>query len=267
MAIRVVSGGIACPIVMTIRLLHPIPARGRHLVGAFSSVAAVAVAVSVGVVPGLGVTGAGTAGAATQSATVAQAKAKLLVLSDMPKGWSKEPGTTNTQNGIYPSGGDAASSGCLGEPSGALTVNPPETDTPYFQNADGQLETQDSITVFPSHAKAQAAITAFSLPKAQQCLTAVFSQAFSSQSGVTVGKLTVSPMFGAKYGTGTTGFATQAQFTKSGQTVLETTTTVFFVRGNLGQQIMATTYAQPGSSLTFPPGLIRHLVSVGKSRL
>jgi hypothetical protein len=44
-------------------------------------------------------------------------------------------------------------------------------------------------------------------------------------------------------------------------------TSVYFVRGNLGQQLDFTIYRNPGSNTVFPAAVIRHLITVAQERL
>jgi hypothetical protein len=80
--------------------------------------------------------GAG-AGASSTSSAKAQARTHLLVLSDMPKGWRKEKGSSNSGSSNFPGASQLAS--CIGVPSSLITSNPPSADSPYFQNYDGSL--------------------------------------------------------------------------------------------------------------------------------
>ncbi|HEY2562707.1 MAG TPA: hypothetical protein VGI44_03280, partial [Acidimicrobiales bacterium] len=204
---------------------------------------------------------------ASGSSTLAQAKKDLLVRSDMPKGWFTESGTANTQNGEYPAGPNFAQ--CLGEPANFPAAAPPEVDSPYYQNKDGSLEVQDSITVFANAAQATSSFGALANPKLEGCATTLLNDYLSANppKGGTVGTATVSPPLGSKFGPATDGFVEVAPITAQGEKATATTTTVFFLRGVVGQQLDFSVYSAPGSSGTFPAALIRQLTTLAQKRL
>jgi hypothetical protein len=206
------------------------------------------------------------AASASGSAALAQAKKDLVVRSDLPKGWSKESGTANTQNGEFPAGLEFGQ--CLGEPANFPSA-PPEADSPYYQNTDGSLEVQDSVTVFHNAAQATSSFEALANPKFAGCATTLLNDYLSANQpkGASVGTVTVSSPLGSKYGVGTNGFVTTAPITSQGENVNDITTTVFFVHGAVGQQIDFDIYAPPGSSAAFPAALIRQVTAVAAKRL
>jgi hypothetical protein len=184
----------------------------------------------------------------------------------MPKGWSTESGTANTQNAAYPAGEGYAQ--CLGEPTGFPAAVPPEVDSPYFQNRDGSLEVQDSITVFNTAAQATSSFSTLASPKVAGCATTLLNSYLSSNppKGAKIGTVTVSPPLGSRFGLDTNGYVVAAPITANGVTGMMTTTYVFFVRGQLGQQLMFTVYSNAGSSSSFPASTIRHLTTVAQER-
>ena len=206
-----------------------------------------------------------TAGATGHSVTVAQAKTQLLVASDMPKGWSTEHGTANTQNGAYPAGSTYIA--CLGA-AGLPEAVPPETDTPYFENKDGSEEIQDSISVFKTMNAAQSSFDALANPSFAACVTSALNAYLKSDppKGGTLGTLTVSPPLGTKFGAHTNGYVVETPITTQGQQVVLTATTVFFLRGTLGQQLTFNEYTNSGSSTTFPPAVIRRMIAVAERK-
>src|ERR1700733_5194790 len=93
----------------------------------------VTVLLAVGLTLGTQVAGAG----ASTSSSKAQAKKMLLVLSDMPKGWKKEKGSGGSGSNNFPGATQLAS--CIGVPASLITSNPPEVDSPYYENKSGSL--------------------------------------------------------------------------------------------------------------------------------
>ena len=66
----------------------------------------------------------------------------------MPKGWKTEKGSGGSGSNNFPGATQLAS--CIGVPASLITSNPPEVDSPYYENKSGSLEVQDSVSVFPS---------------------------------------------------------------------------------------------------------------------
>ena len=88
-----------------------------------------------------------------------------------------------------------------------------------------------------------------------------------SPKGATVGTLSVSPPLGPRFGAQTNGYVVEVPITSQGSKLLLTATSVFFVKGDLGQQLTFNDYAPSGASGVFPPAVIRHMVAVAKGRL
>jgi hypothetical protein len=207
---------------------------------------------------------AGDAGASV----LAQAKTHLLKLSDMPKGWATEKGTGgNGGSNKFPGASQLAS--CIGVPPKLITSNPPEVDSPYYENKSGSLEVQDSVTVFPSVKNAQAEYLAMSNAKTPTCLTAIANgQAFKSQlaaaggEGAVIGTITVVKRSTASYAPGTTSLTMDIPITDQGVNITAQLTEVFFIKGNLGQQISFNSY-----NATFPASLSRSLTALAEGKL
>ena len=244
----------------------PAPWRGHRAPGARINSLLV-----VGIVAGAltwAAAGSSVAGAAlNQAVTTAQAKTHLLVASDLPKGWTKESGTANTQNGAYPAGSGYSS--CLGAAANVPATVPPETDTPYFQNKDGSLEIQDSISIFKTSSAAKASYAALANPAYAGCLTNALNAYLKSNppKGGTLGTLTVSPPIGTKFGAHTDGYVVETPITTQGQQVALTSTTVFFLKGTLGQQLTFNDYNAGTSSAAFPSATIRQMIAAAEKKL
>ncbi len=213
--------------------------------------------------------GGGVSAASTQAQT--QAKKHLLVLSDMPKGWKAEKGSTvSTSNGPltgFPGAPQLA--GCVGVPPSVFTASPPQATSPYFENADGALEVQDSVSVFTSVNDANAAYAAIESSKLAPCLIPIVNTgSFKSQAlagtpkGTTIGNVTVTEINPAHYGTNTAGVAIAIPATTNGISISIDITTVFFVKGRLTQEITFNSYTS-----AFPMSLAQHLTSVAERRL
>jgi hypothetical protein len=210
---------------------------------------------------------AGGGAAAAGPGTEAQAKTHLLVLADLPKGWSTEKGTANTQNAAYPAGSTYVT--CLGAAAGLPEAIPPEVDSPYFQNKDGSEEMQDAISGFATPAAARSSFAALANPAFAGCASSALNAYMKSNppKGGTVGMLTMSPPLGTKFGAHTNGYVLTSPITSQGQTVVMRTTTVFFIRGTIGQQLTFSEYSAGSSDKPFPPAEIRHMITVAESKL
>jgi hypothetical protein len=204
-------------------------------------------------------------GGAAWGSAVTQAKPHLLVLSDMPSGWKVE-GPASSSSNNFPGATQLAA--CIGVPARLITSNPPTANSPYFSNSTGQLEVQDSVSVFPSAKNAQAEYRAMANPKTPGCLNEIFNTpaiksqlAGSGSKGATVGHVSVARLAGA-LPSGVVGFTVKLPITTQGVKVTALLTTVVLVRGTLGQQIVFNSY---GSA--FPTSLATRLTQVALNRL
>ncbi|HLN16131.1 MAG TPA: hypothetical protein VK277_05170 [Acidimicrobiales bacterium] len=207
-----------------------------------------------------------TARASATSSQVTQAKKYLLVLSDMPKGWKTEKGTGGGGPSQVPGAKQLAS--CLGISAKLINENAPTANGPYYENGDGSLEVQDSVTVFPSAQNAKANLAALGNPKTPGCMTtfmntpkikAVFA---GGQKGTTIGTITVAATSPAVYGANTAGFTMSLPITSQGISLVGHIAIVYFLKGKLGQQLNFNAYGR-----TFPTSFASHLMVVAKQRL
>jgi hypothetical protein len=207
----------------------------------------------------------GTAGASTASDR-AQAKKHLLVLSDMPSGWKAEAGSGGGGSSDFPGAKQLAS--CIGVPSSLITSNPPQANSPYFQNASMSLEVQDTVSVFPSVQKARAEFAAIANAKTPACMTTIMNGTFKSKisgsagKGATVGTITVTRINPANFGKGIAGMVMSLPITSEGVSITANITAVYYIKGNLGQQIDFNSY---GTS--FPTAIAKALTTVAIHRL
>jgi hypothetical protein len=202
---------------------------------------------------------------ASTSSSVAQAKKHLLVLSDLPKGWSVEKGTSGSGgSGSFPEGSQLAS--CIGVPASVINDNSPSSTGPYYQNKGQTLEVQDSVTVFPSASYARIQFAAMANPKTPGCMATFMNgpgkSEFGAQKGETVGTITVTSLSPKVYGPDVVGIVMNLPVTYEGVTVPTQLISVNAVRGRFGQTITYDSYG-----IAFPGSLAKHLDSVALHRL
>ena len=204
---------------------------------------------------------AGAAGASTASAK-AQANKTLLLLTDMPKGWTAVK-HTNGGGGNFPGAKQLA--GCIGVASSLITSNPPSVNSPNFTSKDQTLEVDDNVSIFHSTKVAHAQYAAISNAKTPACMATLMNTTFKTQivsgapKGTTVGTITVVHAASQK---GTSAFAIGAPVSSGGVTLKLNMIMVFFIKGQLGEQI---TYY--GYGPVFPASLAAHLTSVAAGRI
>jgi hypothetical protein len=206
--------------------------------------------------------------AAGAGAVSAQAKKHLLVLSDMPKGWSTEKGTNNNSgSNNFPGAKQLA--GCIGVPVSLITSNPPQANSPYFENKSGSLEVQDTVSVFPSAKNAQAQYRAIDNAKTPSCVASIMNTgtyksqiAAAAGEGTEIGTITVTEASPANFASNTAGFTLNIPFTSQGVNVTAMITAVYFVKGKLGQQITFNSYGT-----TFPASISKHVTSEAQGLL
>jgi hypothetical protein len=204
------------------------------------------------------------AGASTAS-DKAQAKRLLLVLSDMPRGWKTEKGGSDNGSNSVPGAKQLAS--CIGVPANLINSNPPEADSPYYENKSGSLEVQDTVSVFSSPKTARAELAALANAKTPGCMTTLMNGAFKAQivasagKGATVGTITVHRVSG-NFAQGTTGLNMSLPVSEQGASITARIIAIYYVKGKLGQQIDFNSY---GSA--FPTSLAKSLTAVAINRL
>jgi hypothetical protein len=216
---------------------------------------------AAGLALGTQVTGAG----ASTASNKAQAKKLLLVLADMPKGWKKEKGSGGSGSSSLP--GATLLASCIGVPSSLISSNPPEVDSPYYENQSGSLEVQDSVSIFPSAKDASEEFDALANTKTPACMTTLMNGAFKSQiigsagKGATVGTITVTRADTAGL-PGSTGLVMSLPITDQGISVDASLTAVYYIKGKLGQQIDFNSYGP-----VFPTSLAKSLTATALHRL
>jgi hypothetical protein len=211
-----------------------------------------------------GKAGAANPGNSATSAQLAAAKKSLLVLSDMPKGWTSTK--SSSDDSTIP--GSAEMARCLGVPVSRITDTPPAANSREFDSKNGLLSVNDTIEVFPNAKAAQADLATGENKKAPQCLSANFNGAskatLQSQfgTGVTVGSIEVARNPASYYAPHTTNITLFLPVTKQGQTINLTISEVAFVKGQKEQTVTLTS-----AQLPFPVSLSQHLTGLAAARL
>jgi hypothetical protein len=206
------------------------------------------------------------AGASSASSDKAQAKKLLLTLSDMPKGWKKEKGSVGGGSSNFPGATELAS--CVGVPANLISSNPPEADSPYFENKSGSLEVQDSVSVFPSAKAAQSDYDALANAKTPACMTTLMNGAFKAQilasagKGATLGTITVTRADPADFANGSTGLVMSLPISEQGVSLTAVITAVYYIKGKFGQEVDFNSYGP-----AFPTSLAQSLTATALHRL
>ena len=215
---------------------------------------------------GLLATGASAAsGSNSTKASVAQARKELLVLSDMPAGWTstKNPNANNNS-----SLGNKQLAHCIGVSAALIAENPPGAYSPQFQNADGTLSVADNVAVFPSVKNAAAEYSIGSNPKFPSCLTALASGPLKTKlfgklpKGTTTGTPLVSAVAASALAPGIAGYSLSVPVTAQGTTLNVTVTQLVTVKGRLGHQVTFTSVGSP-----FSLALEQQIMNVAAARL
>jgi hypothetical protein len=202
---------------------------------------------------------------ASKASDKAQAKKALLVLSDLPKGWTSTKTAAST-GGAFPGASQLAS--CIGVPSSIITANRPTADSPEFTNQAKSEAVDDSVTVFSSAKEAQAQYTALSSIKTPACMATLMNGTQKTQlqkaagTGDTVGTITVAKIVPKNFAPHVTGFTVIIPISSQGQTVTVRTTEAFMVKGKVGHELRLTSYQS-----TFPASASKHLTKVAEGRL
>jgi hypothetical protein len=217
---------------------------------------------ALGLTLGTQVAGAGASAASSRTS----AKKLLLTLSDMPKGWKKEKGSGGGGSSNFPGASQLAS--CIGVPTSLISSNPPEVDSPYFEDKAGTLEVQDSVSIFPSAKAATADLNALANTKTPACMTTLMNGSFKAQilasagKGATLGTITVTRFDAANFANGATGIVMSLPISEQGVSLTAIITAVYYVKGKLGQQIDFNSYGP-----AFPTSLAKSLTATALHRL
>ncbi len=223
----------------------------------------VATCVTGGLAMGM-LAGAIDAASAHSAPPPGQAKKALLVLSDLPSGWTSTKSSSN--NSSFP--GAAQLARCLGVPTRIITENPPTANSPEFDSANQLQSVNDSVSIYPSVKAARVDFASLANPKTPSCLTQVLNgsarAALQSQfgSGARVGNILVSRSPATEFAQGSANFTAFMPITSHGVTINLELTVVDFVKGRDEQTVVLTSAQSP-----FPTSLARHLTTVALARL
>jgi len=207
---------------------------------------------------------AAPAGASSGSGSLAQARKALLVLSDLPAGWTTGKNTNNGNNNV----GDTQLAHCIGVATSLIAENPPSVNSPQFEDTQGTLIVNDNVTIFPSAKNAAAEFAIGANPKTPGCMTALASGSLKAKlfgktpKGVSIGAPLVSAIDPTAFGPGVTGYSLSVPVVTHGVTVNLTITQLVAVKGRLGQQVTFTAVGVP-----FSIALEQHVMSVAAGRL
>jgi hypothetical protein len=209
---------------------------------------------------------AGTAGVAgaSNSSQIAQARKKLLVLSDMPKGWTSSKSGNN--NNSTP--GAAQLARCLGVPVSVIKSSPPTAYSRQFTSKDQEVTVADNVSIYPSAQAARADFDIFTNPKAANCLTTNYNGPGKAQmesetgAGKGLGTVEVSREPASDFAPHNANYVLFFPITTNETTLNVQLTVVDFIKGNEEQTIGFTSF-----DTTLPTSLSRHLTAVADGRL
>jgi hypothetical protein len=207
----------------------------------------------------------GTASPATSHTATQLSKAKksLLVLSDLPKGWT----SSKSSNGNSPFPGAAQLASCIGVPTRVITYNAPSVSSPDFASKDQLLGVSDSVQVYSSSKAAQADFSSLANPKTPSCMTSDLNGPgkveFDKQVGGTgIGNVTVTRTPTSDYAPDSTNFTMYVPVTTKGVTVNVELVFVDYVKGREEQSVTLSAFQS-----VFPASLSRHLTTVADQRI
>jgi hypothetical protein len=196
--------------------------------------------------------------------TAARGTAVLLRLSDLPAGWTSG-GTPVAPTRATPWSPQLAS--CVGIPSRLAKIAPTKVQSPDFSSADKVDAVEDSVSVYPSAAQAQAEFAAMAGSKTTGCMNRVASSALQKSMQQEAGATTtvgVVSFAGLPAGAATmhlAGFTVTIPIARGGRVLTVTSTQVDFVAGSLLHQVTFN-----GNGAAFPPVLEEQLLATVKDR-
>jgi hypothetical protein len=203
--------------------------------------------------------------ASTHGATlIAQAKKGLLVLSDMPKGWT----SSKSENNNSPTPAAAQLARCLGVPTSVVTSNPPTAYSRTFTSKNGVESVFDDVAVYSSARAARVDYDSGTDPKAPACLTANFNGpgraqiASSFGPGAVVGNIAVTRVPASDFAPHNANIAIFLPVTSQEETLNVELVEAVYVKGREEQTVTLSTIVPP-----FPSSLSRHLTAVADGRL
>jgi hypothetical protein len=238
-------------------------------IGAIGAALSACLLAGVGGVAGLLVAPGGPAGASTSSSSqFAQAKKSLILLSDLPAGWTapKTTGDSKASGRTVPGAAQLAT--CLGVAKDVIENVAPTESSPSFASKNGQQSAQDSVTIDPSASAAKASYASIAGAKTPGCLNTILNGvgkqtlAGSLQSGETIGTISVSDTAPAALAPHSAGFTIAVPITYKSQVVNSQITIIDVAKGHEESELTLTSVRTP-----FPAALSKHLAQVALQRL
>jgi hypothetical protein len=207
--------------------------------------------------------GAANAAKPNDASQLVKAKKSLLVLADMPKGWT----SSKSSNSNSPFPGAAQLASCIGVPTSVITYNAPSVSSPDFNSKDQLLSVADSVQVYQSTKAAQADFSSLANAKTPSCMTADLNgpgkAEFDAQiGGGGIGNVTVTRTPASDYAPHSTNVTMFLPITTKGVTVNVELILVDYVKGREEQTLALSAFQS-----TFPTSLARHLTSVAYGRI
>lgn len=196
-------------------------------------------------------------------ADTAAAEAALLVLADLPEGWSEAPSTSTDDDEM-----DRRQAECLGAPGDELfdTEAKAETDT-FSDGAGGQIE--QVVALMPTADDAVDTLAGFEDEDAAPCLTEAFNDRFRSvveDSGdlgeASLGEITVAPLEVADAGDETHAFRIEIPITLGDASL---TVTADLVAVRVGRSLAGLTFTSETGAT--PVALIDEITGITAERL
>ena len=191
--------------------------------------------------------------------TAARGTAALLQLSDLPSGWSAG-GAAAAPTRVTPWSPQLAS--CVGIPTRVAEIAPTKVQSPDFSSADKVDAVEDSVSVYPSAAEAQAEFAAMAGSKTTACMNRVASPALQKSmqqeagSTTTVGVVSFAGLPAGAAAQNLAGFTVTIPIARGGRVLTVTSTQVDFVSGSLLHQVTFN-----GNGAAFPAVLEEELLA------
>lgn len=189
----------------------------------------------------------------------AQGTAALLQLSALPSGWSAG-GAAAAPTRVTPWSPQLTS--CVGIPARVAEIAPTKVQSPDFSSADKVDAVEDSVSVYPSAAEAQAELAAMAGSKTTACMNRVASPALQKSmqqeagSTTTVGVVSFAGLPAGAAAQNLAGFTVTIPIARGGRVLTVTSTQVDFVSGSLLHQVTFN-----GNGAAFPAVLEEELLA------
>jgi hypothetical protein len=196
--------------------------------------------------------------------TAARGTAVLLRLTDLPTGWTAG-GTPAAPTRATPWSPQLAS--CVGIPTRVAKIAPTKVQSPDFSSANKVDAVEDSVSVYPSAAQAQAEFAAMAGSKTTGCMNRVASSALQKSmqqeagTTTTVGVVSFAGLPAGAAALHLAGFTVTIPIARGGRVLTVTSTQVDFVSGSLLHQLTFN-----GNGAAFPPVLEEDLLATVKAR-